>query len=307
MSPCKTSGLVIFGAVCLLAETIGSAHAQMFDFVYHNGVTTQFDGPLPQFYSDLSTIYGPYTGPGFIYSNYVSADDLALRDAYVAQFPGSTWTAVSPAGSNQLGQTVGTYDKAWVYSHGVFINNPPGIGSDPQGINDKGQIVGSCSCGPDGTSTGFLDNNGVFSTLSVPGAYGTGAFAINDAGLIVGDYLRTADSTQLTPFVYDNGNFITIATYGVAVGVNDAGDVMGFGTDVPEPATWILMAMGFAAMWSYSVRVGPCQLRPASAWRVVDDDCWIEPNLNLVCVRLALEADAAEPGALRRLHRTRRG
>ena len=53
------------------------------------------------------------------------------------------------------------------------------------GINDAGQIVGSYANTRSHIS-GFVDNAGTFSTISVPGAADTVATGINDAGQIAG-------------------------------------------------------------------------------------------------------------------------
>jgi len=61
----------------------------------------------------------------------------------------------------------------------------------PFGINDAGQIVGFYG-DSDGHIDGFLDTNGIFSTIDGPGSdvtasFGvTDLFGINDAGQIVG-------------------------------------------------------------------------------------------------------------------------
>lgn len=63
----------------------------------------------------------------------------------------------------------------------------PGAGIDVRGINNAGQIVGSVDHS-DFSSDGFVLSGGSFTTFSFPGAFGTKAVGINDAGQIVGYY-----------------------------------------------------------------------------------------------------------------------
>jgi hypothetical protein len=58
-------------------------------------------------------------------------------------------------------------------------------------INNRGQIAGATSTGPPQRTHGFLlrdGGGGPFTPIDVPGAPGTGATGINDAGTIVGNY-----------------------------------------------------------------------------------------------------------------------
>jgi hypothetical protein len=119
--------------------------------------------------------------------------------------PGATFTSVS--GINDAGQIVGSYEtgegepKGFVDNGGVFttISAPGATILSANGINDAGQIVGTygLELKVDGktigsTTRGFVDNGGVFTTISVSGATpftDTFATGINDAGQIVGDYI----------------------------------------------------------------------------------------------------------------------
>lgn len=84
------------------------------------------------------------------------------------------------------------------YSTGkiTIIGYPSASSSTAYGINNKGQIVGGfCAyivCPPDNFTLadhGYLYANGAFTQLDFPGAQLTEAFAINDAGTIVGSYM----------------------------------------------------------------------------------------------------------------------
>jgi probable HAF family extracellular repeat protein len=64
----------------------------------------------------------------------------------------------------------------------------------------------------------------VYSTLDVPGATRTGAFAINNLGQIVGSY---ADARGGHDFLLSGGNFITLNLPGSPSGLNDSGQIVG--------------------------------------------------------------------------------
>jgi len=105
------------------------------------------------------------------------------------------------------------------------------------GINDSGVIVGgycpnAVSC-PQGMSNpandGFIDNGGVFTTLNFPSAQATSAFAVNDAGTVVGFYL--INNTGPHAFLYQSGKFVNIdfpgSGYTLATAINNHGVVAG--------------------------------------------------------------------------------
>ena len=113
------------------------------------------------------------------------------------QHIGQTWAV----GINNEGQIVGGYnvdpdsntDQGYLYDqvHGTFttIDDPNGIvGTEVQGINDLGQIVGYYY-GADGLSHGFVDNGGIFTTFDNPlGVNGTFVTGINNSDQVVGYY-----------------------------------------------------------------------------------------------------------------------
>jgi len=80
--------------------------------------------------------------------------------------------------------------------------NAGGSITQPWGISDTGQIVGSYY---NTTNHGFLYNGGSVTTIDVPGAtVESEAFGINDAGQIVGFY---QDATGGHGFLYSGGSF----------------------------------------------------------------------------------------------------
>ena len=131
-------------------------------------------------------IYDPVHG-NFTYFSVPAANSIF----------GQTWAA----GINNEGQIVGGYnidpdfntDQGYLYDqvHGTFttIDDPNGIGgTEVQGINDLGQIVGYYY-GADGLSHGFVDNGGIFTTIDNPlGVNGTFVTGINNSDQVVGYY-----------------------------------------------------------------------------------------------------------------------
>jgi uncharacterized membrane protein len=143
-------------------------------------------------------------------------------------------------GINNAGQMIGNYSpghaglssEGFIFSQGALITiNAPSSSSIyyPQepatsvsGINNLGQVVGTYATGIQ--ISGFLYNNGTYSTIAVPGAPFTIALGINDQGEIVG----RADQRS---FLDANGMFTTISVPGSifteADAINDAGQIVG--------------------------------------------------------------------------------
>lgn len=98
-------------------------------------------------------------------------------------------------------------------------------------INNLGQVVGSCTDG------GFVrDRNGHMTILNFPGADGTIALGINDAGDVVGQYWGNDFGQGLQRFhgfVWRNGEYATIdasfpeAMATILSGINNAGQIIG--------------------------------------------------------------------------------
>jgi probable HAF family extracellular repeat protein len=197
----------------------------------------------------------------------IAAGVLAgLETAAIAQYNhgfldvGGTFSNIDVAGAystsahgiNDAGHIVGAYadpyhpggDGGFLYVGGTFIafgqtrNNP---GAVPWGINNTGQVVGTCipasDCGVGRVTyrnQGFLYVNGTFSTINVPGASETWAYDINEAGQIVGSFQNRPESNDgiYHGFLDVNGTFSTIDVPGAsetfAEGINDAGQIVGF-------------------------------------------------------------------------------
>lgn len=136
-------------------------------------------------------------------------------------------------GINRLGEAVGGYcpsgcsteagQHGFIYSHGTYtqIDYPSGqqgTTTTAFGINDPGQIVGGyclpplAACPEDPefapANHGFLDDHGKFTQLDYPGAQYTEANAINNAGMIVGNYF--VNNSAPHAFLYQNGIYTNI-------------------------------------------------------------------------------------------------
>ena len=174
----------------------------------------------------------------------------ASADAYTyttISVPGSGFTEAF--GINDVGHVVGLFyngsEQGFDYNSStrVFttidtLRNPAftlGPYSAAAGINNLNQIVGSSD------ALGFLDNNGVFTLINVPGSINVPNGAptlpngINNTGQIVGTYYTSSVSSPNPPtfgFLDTNGVFSTISVPGSpatgANGINDAGQIVGF-------------------------------------------------------------------------------
>jgi uncharacterized membrane protein len=109
----------------------------------------------------------------------------------------------------------------------------PGVAVVPQlaDINNRGDIVGHYD-DPSGEH-GFLLRGGQLTTLDVPGAQGTVATGVDDAGDIVGTYLDAA-GTALHGFLWQAGAFTTLDIPGAGStdlnGINNRGQIVAFAT-----------------------------------------------------------------------------
>jgi probable HAF family extracellular repeat protein len=107
------------------------------------------------------------------------------------------------------------------------------IATVPQGVNDRGQVVGFAT---DDTATdhGFVrSDRGQFTRIDAPGARSTQLVRINDRGDILGISSATSPnlSTDARGFLLRDGRFTPIhapgATETLATGLNDRGEIVG--------------------------------------------------------------------------------
>ncbi len=158
------------------------------------------------------------------------------------------------SGINRYGAAVGGYCPTgcniqagvhgFLYQSGKLTNIDyplPNTTTTANGINDLGQIVGGycpnstvCPAGAFSPAFfGFLDDNGVFTSLLYPGALDTQANAINNTGQIVGIY--DINDTGPHSYLYADGLYTNIdypgSNYTVASAINNAGVVAGLYAD----------------------------------------------------------------------------
>lgn len=105
-----------------------------------------------------------------------------------------------PTGINARGDIVGIWDtNINTAGHGFVLTksgqfvtldepNAAPEGTNADGINDKGEIVGAY-IDPAGVVHGFLEADSNFTTVDFPGADATTCQGINNAGQIVGNYI----------------------------------------------------------------------------------------------------------------------
>jgi len=162
---------------------------------------------------------------------------LLVNGSYtIFDFPGAQYT--QPNGVNNLGVVVGIYIDANSVQHGFIYNGsfstfecPTGGRPYLSGINDAGDLVGGCTA-----QTGvrsqfkFTASTGQFTTISFPGAFGTGVSGINNSGQMVGTYLNSSNN-QSHGFVFSAGNYFTIdppgSTSAIANAINNNGEIVG--------------------------------------------------------------------------------
>ncbi len=124
---------------------------------------------------------------------------------------------------------------AWIEKAGAFksVELPHSYAGNPSfteatGINDLGQITGWYGDGHE--NHGFLDTNGSFKTITMPGALTTEPTAINNLGMVAGTY-SYGGYTPTHGFVDIGGKFTTVdfpgATDTVITGINDFGQIVG--------------------------------------------------------------------------------
>jgi probable HAF family extracellular repeat protein len=114
----------------------------------------------------------------------------------------------------------------------AILNDPLGIFTSAQGINDVGQVVGNYSAV--GLLHGFLYTGGTYTPLDAPGATQTQPNGINNVGQIVGSY---SVGSVNHGFFYNGGTYTTVddplaGPAGTsAYGINNAGQIVGYYTD----------------------------------------------------------------------------
>lgn len=159
---------------------------------------------------------------GVIHGFLKDGDTFTMIDV-----PGATRTHAF--GINDVGQIVGEFFDATGGIHGFLKDGAtlttfdvPG-GARARAINNAGHIVGLAS------GLGFLKVGDDVTFFAVPGASSTGAFGINEAGQIVGNFF--VDGT-IHGFLKEGSSFTTIDAPGAvrvtqAFAINNLGQILG--------------------------------------------------------------------------------
>jgi hypothetical protein len=128
---------------------------------------------------------------------------------------------------NDLGTIVGgDVNGGFVLQDGVFTRiTYGGMVAFPTDINDAGQIVGLFLDPSTNREMGFLDDNGVFTTIDYPGSTNTYVKAISNTGTIVGQYTGPNNSFG-SFFTSSTGVYSSIGALG-AEDINNSGQIVG--------------------------------------------------------------------------------
>ena len=171
------------------------------------------------------------------------------------------------------GSTFNGQENAFIWSGGQLIRPMPlgpSVGSsDVSALNENGDVAGYFYAPGSGSPEGYAYIGGFTEVLTLPG-FQSLANGINDSGDVVGDYFTgNVTSAVQHAFIYSNGvgedlNDLIPAGSGwdleQANGINDAGEIVGYGTiggqehaflltAVPEPGTVLVLGVGGVMMW----------------------------------------------------------
>ena len=163
--------------------------------------------------------FTPFTYPGAVATEAfgINANGVIVGTYFVSTSAnghafmktGATYTNIDPPaaassaalGINSFGDVVGEYVDSTGNQHGYLwkhgdaaptVLSYNGVSSVlPYALNDSLTIVGSAKVGSD--LVGFMAKGSAVTLIEVPGAGATEAYGINNAGVIVGVYVSTAE------------------------------------------------------------------------------------------------------------------
>jgi uncharacterized membrane protein len=198
-------------------------------FLYSGGAFTTLDFPGAARTEPLGI-----NSAGIIAGNYLGSDDRSHGFLYDHGVFSSITTPLTTGfvvdGINDTGQILG--HQGILNPDGTFTPlHPPGAETASKfGFNNAGLVVGSYSDST-GMAHGFLYNDGVFTTVDVPGSafpYGTFSIpAINNVNDVVAD---------------------------AYLGVGKPGIFLGVPTEIPEPGSVLLAAAGLLCGVGYGFK-----------------------------------------------------
>jgi hypothetical protein len=238
--------------------------------VYSSSLSGQ---PTPQFISNLSGVYGPYPGVTLPAGNYT----LSVSGTVTGEAPFNYNGAVTVIGSPASGEKPAAY---WLSPDGKTITLPPGKATDegsaafgrqvdsntriddiysfdlPQEVSlqisfsDTGAALEAGKAGISGGSITVSGPSGVVQKTAITQGPTpqfinnlTGVFGPGGEVVPAGDYtmVLTGYVYGTPPFEY-NGTVTVQAVPGMDFAAAPAASA------VPEPATWAMMAFGFASL-----------------------------------------------------------
>ena len=191
----------------------------------------------------------------YLDSNNMAVSFVDSGGTYTAlDVPNSAVGSTRLLGINDSGVIVGSYTGSgnathgFVYANGTYttIDVPGSQFTEVTGINAAGVIVGQYVGG--GPLRGFIDDNGIITTLAdplAPPSGGTSATGINDQGEVVGSYVDSLGTDH--GYLYRNGTYTTIddpnaGSMGTnASAINDSGRIVGDYTDSTTPHGFSLL------------------------------------------------------------------
>jgi len=281
-SSVDVTGLSEAGTVVGTSATTASSDR---GFVWRDGVMTDL-GTLPSSYGDYTfaaginasgAVVGTSGSHPFLWRNGV------MTDLTPSGGPGGWASAV-----NDAGQVIGTYARSgefftnrpffWENGRLTEIPVPEGsYGVQLQGLNASGQVIAIAFMWPQLRS--FVWHRGKVTDLGDLGGNMTFAWAINDAGEIVGGSDTQETSFSRHAFLWRKGNLIDLGTLGgsssEARAINQAGEVVGSSqtaTGEYRAFVWkngVMTAVGppGSAAWAINAKGDILGEVPAPGWR----------------------------------------
>jgi hypothetical protein len=205
---------------------------------------------------DVGGMFTDATDPAALGATLVTDQLLGVNDSDIAV------GFYTNAAGNTVGYTYNIASKA--FSGNIVDPNGNGTNTTSAAINNSGELAGFFTSML-GTTEGFLDNSGTFTTVDVPGSMETELLGLNNTGEAVGVDIDAAgimhgiicNTATLSCTQVDDPNGIGTTTLN---GLNDKGQVVGFyvnGADstiglvaspVPEPSTVTLLLSGLIGL-----------------------------------------------------------
>ena len=123
------------------------------------------------------------------------------------------------------------HNHGFLYSAGLYTDLSPlgGTDNNAAAINDNGQVVGYRTAS--GLYKAFVYSSGTMTTLSINANYSS-AQAINNNGLIVGEYGMSTGNSDIHGFLYNAGTVTDLGglggNYTTPFGINTSGQIVGY-------------------------------------------------------------------------------